>query len=141
MGGGYFQPPETTKEEGRTLNVKTGKEAQVSVVLDKIAKAKDTAITSVALAYVMHKAPYVFPIVGGRNVEHLKGNIEALRLRLTQDEIEEIETGYDFQLGFPHAFLAGANKAPQGPQDIVFSKRLGQFDYVEPVKPIQPHSD
>lgn len=30
------------------------------------------------LAYVMHKTPNVFPIVGGRRIEHLKGNIEAL---------------------------------------------------------------
>lgn len=28
-----------------------------------------TAPTSVALAYVMAKAPYVFPIIGGRKVE------------------------------------------------------------------------
>lgn len=30
----------------------------------------------VALAYVMQKTPYVFPVIGGRKVEHLKANIE-----------------------------------------------------------------
>ncbi|MES2481469.1 MAG: aldo/keto reductase, partial [Pseudomonadota bacterium] len=39
---------------------------------EAIAKKKNTQITSVALAYVMHKAPHVFPIVGGRTVGHLK---------------------------------------------------------------------
>lgn len=142
LGGGYFRSPDSApKEGGRTLNVKTGKEEKVSIVLDRIAKKKNAPITSVALAYVMHKAPYVFPIVGGRKVEHLKGNIEALSLRLTPEEIEEIETGYDFDVGFPHNFLSGANKAPQGPQDVAFTKRLGQFDYVEGVKPIVPHQE
>lgn len=51
----------------------------------------------------------------------------------------EIETGYDFQVGFPHNFLAGANKAPKGPGDIVFTRRSGHFDYLEDPKPIAAH--
>jgi aryl-alcohol dehydrogenase-like predicted oxidoreductase len=42
-------------EGARESTVQRGKEAQVSMVLDRIAKRKGTAITSVALAYVMHK--------------------------------------------------------------------------------------
>src|SRR5947209_4725208 len=93
LGGGHFKPKEQVgKEGGRNLPAaKTGKEEVVSEVLDKIAKKKGTLITSVAFAYVMHKAPYVFPICGGRKVEHLKGNIEALALQLSKDEIDEIE--------------------------------------------------
>lgn len=52
---GYFTSPDAKKEGGRTLNVSTGKEARVSVALDKIAKKHNTLITSVAMAYVMHK--------------------------------------------------------------------------------------
>lgn len=62
VGGGYFRSKEDRekkKEEGRTFTGgKTGKEDKVSDALEKIAKAKNTPITSVALAYVMHKAPY-----------------------------------------------------------------------------------
>ena len=36
----------------------------------------------------MHKTPYVFPLVGNRNVEHLKRNIEAFSLRLSEDKIQ-----------------------------------------------------
>ncbi|EME86666.1 uncharacterized protein MYCFIDRAFT_186789 [Pseudocercospora fijiensis CIRAD86] len=50
-------------------------------------------------------APYVFPILGGRKVSHLNSNIEALGLRLTPKDIEEIESAYDFQIGFPHNFM------------------------------------
>lgn len=83
-------------------------------------------------------APYVFPILGGRKVSHLKSNIEALGLRLSAEDMEEIESAYDFQIGFPHNFLTGQNKAPRGPEDVVFTKRLGHFDYVQSSQPIPP---
>ncbi|KAK9490611.1 Norsolorinic acid reductase [Lipomyces doorenjongii] len=35
-----------------------------------------------SFAYVMHKAPYVYPMVGGRKREHLKGNIGLCQLSL-----------------------------------------------------------
>lgn len=44
---------------------------KISKVLENIANKKNTQITSVALAYVMNKTPYVFPIIGGRKIEHL----------------------------------------------------------------------
>jgi hypothetical protein len=73
--------------------------------LDELAKKKGTQITSIALAYIMHKAPYVFPIVGIRKVEHLQGNIEALSVDLTDEEVDEIEAAEPFDLGFPGNFL------------------------------------
>lgn len=57
------------------------------------------------------QAPYVFPILGGRKVSHLESNIEALSLRLSPEDIDAIESAYDFQIGFPHNFTAGENKA------------------------------
>ncbi len=56
----------------------------------------------------MHKAPYVFPIVGGRKVSHLKGNIEALGLELSREEIAEIDQSAPFDRGFPtNLFVRG----------------------------------
>ena len=140
LGGGLFRSPdEGEKQGGRNMpTIATGKEGSVSVVLDKIAKRKNVPITSIGLAYVMHKAPYTFPIVGGRKTGHLESNIAALGISLSDEEIKEIETGYDFQLGFPHNFLRGANEAPQGPEDVQFNKRLGTIDYVKGPQPIRP---
>lgn len=78
LGGGYFKPKEQWgKDGGRNLPQHRAKDVEgVSEVLEKVAKRKGTVMTSVALAYVMHKSPYVFPICGGRKIEHLKGNIE-----------------------------------------------------------------
>lgn len=59
LGGGRFKTrAQRAVSEGRTHFVKiafTGKEEQVSLVLEEIAEKRDTLVTSVALAYVMHK--------------------------------------------------------------------------------------
>ena len=49
---------------------------QVSEVLEKIAERKHTTTTSVALAYVMHKASYVFPVCGGNKAGHIKTTLK-----------------------------------------------------------------
>ncbi|KAJ4149405.1 hypothetical protein NW754_000845 [Fusarium falciforme] len=73
LGGGKFKTEEQRKaQEGRKVEASQG-EIKTSQVLESIADRKNSLITSVALAYVMHKTPYVFPIVGGRKVEHLRG--------------------------------------------------------------------
>ena len=77
--------------------------------------------------------------MGGRKVSHLKSNVEALGIHLSQEDIDEIESGYDFELGFPHGFLRGANKMVQGPDEVVFGERLGTFDYVQGPQPIPAH--
>jgi hypothetical protein len=81
----------------------------------------------------MHKAPYVFPIVGGRKIEHLKANVEALSLQLSADEMKEIEDVVPFDHGFPHSLIGGVNGA-KDPQDVELSKRYGVYDWVEPSK-------
>ena len=67
-------------------------------------------MTSIALAYVMHAAPDVYPIVGGRTINHLKGNIEALKIRLSEEELQEIEQAYGFKFPFPWSFIQGTEK-------------------------------
>lgn len=59
------------------------------------------SIQAVALAYVMAKTPDVFPIVGGRKVEHLKDNIQALSIKLTTAQITKLEEASPFTPGFP----------------------------------------
>ena len=56
----------------------------------------------VAIAYLMQKTPYVFPIVGGRKVEHLMANIEALEITLSNDQIKYLESVVPFEPGFPY---------------------------------------
>jgi hypothetical protein len=81
----------------------------------------------------------VFPVLGGRKVSHLRSNIEALSIRLSAEEMDEIERdGYYFEVGFPHDLLRGDNQAVRGAEDVVLTKRRGHFDYVERPGPILP---
>ncbi|KAI9149633.1 Norsolorinic acid reductase B [Paramyrothecium foliicola] len=138
LGGGNFKTEEQRKGEAtRKWAVVTEDEIKVSKALESIATRKSTAITSVALAYILHKAPYVFPIVGGRKVEHLKSNIEALSLELTSEDINEIEGAISFDLGFPHNLL-WPQAVASPPQKVWLSNSSGVFDYVEEPKPIAP---
>lgn len=139
LGGGAFKSEEQLKSQGAAgrRELQSEKQRAVSKVLESIAKRKNTAITSVALAYVMHKTPHVFPIIGGRKVEHLKGNIEALTLRLSNEDIKDIESAYPFDLGFPHNFV-WANSGVSNPQEVFFVQMCGTMDLVPEPQPIKP---
>lgn len=135
LGGGNFKTEEERKKnEGRKMWAPSENEIKVSKVLEKMAKEKGTAMTSIALAYVMQKTPYVFPIVGCRKVDHLKGNIEALSLQLSEQEYDEIEGAADFDVGFPLNFLSTRPGGAKGPAGLFLTEMTGNYDFVEDQK-------
>lgn len=132
----------------------------MSAVLHGVAKRHEVVVTSVALAYALQKVsflivfnsrrrpemstdllqtPYMFPLIGGYKLHHLKANVQALGLQLTTQDVEEIDKAYDFDLGFPHNFISMAGFAPEGPQHVEILKHLGHFDYVAGPTAIKPH--
>lgn len=150
LGSGQFQTAagfaaREKENPGRKFGLgATEKMRAVSRVLEKIATARGAEVTGVALAYVLQKTPYVFPIVGGRKLEHIQGNHRALALALSEEEAKEIEGAYPFDHGFPHGFLSGTeffggeSKQAEGPGDVWMTKSAGQFDWVEGPKAIKP---
>jgi len=139
LGGGNFKSDEQRKsQEGRKMGEASEAAIKISKVLEQIATSNKTQITSVALAYVMQKTPYVFPIVGGRKIDHLKGNIEGLSLQLTEDDIKAIEEANAFDIGFPHNFLGGPTGV-KDPSDVWLMGMAGQQQHVQFQKAITPH--
>ena len=63
------------------------------------------AATTVAIAYVMHKTTHVFPIIGGRKIEHLHANIAALDITLSAEQVKFLEDALPFNPGFPMSFV------------------------------------
>ena len=99
-----------TGEKGRTISPpnweRNDDEKNMSRALEKVAKEVGTDhITAVAIAYLMQKTPYVFPIIGGRKVEHLNANIEALKISLSKEQIEYLEDIIPFNPGFPTTMI------------------------------------
>ena len=97
-------------ENGRTIfnpNWKRNDEEKaMAAALDKVAKEVSAKhVTAVAIAYVMQKTPYVFPIIGGRKVEQLEANLEALEIVLTPEQIKYLESIVPFDPGFPNTLI------------------------------------
>ncbi|KAF4598933.1 NADP-dependent oxidoreductase domain superfamily protein [Pleurotus pulmonarius] len=126
-------------EGGRTFFVASGKwtrsevEIKASHALEKVAKEVGTEhISAVAIAYVMQKTPFVFPIIGGRKVEHLKANIEALNIALSKGQIKYLESIVPFDPGFPHSMLG------DGTDYNSFLRRVGNYVKQPLPQPIIP---
>lgn len=111
---------------------------------------------AVAIAYVMQKTPYVFPIIGGRKVEHLHANIEALDVTLNEEQIEEIDSTLPFDVGFPHnmvvsdlavsslPILSGLNVTSSqgdGARYTILYQSAGYFEKWPRQQAIRPTSD
>ncbi|OGM47431.1 sterigmatocystin biosynthesis dehydrogenase stcV [Aspergillus bombycis] len=141
---GFRERDQTNNAGGRNIIPLSEHDRNVSGVLERVAMSKGVPMLQVALAYVVQKAPYVFPIVGVRKVEHLMGVEPAVHIALTDEEVNAIENAYEFDPGFPHTFLSGsmfARGTPKGgyaPDDVWWTKMLGTFDWVEGAKAIRP---
>lgn len=114
LGGGKFQTRKALEERakrGESLRSTRGsdqseEEERMSEALEKVAKEHGTdSITAIALAYVRAKATHVFPMVGGRKIEHLRDNIQALSIKLSQEQVEYLERITSFEVGFPNNFI------------------------------------
>ena len=113
LGGGKFKTAkqradmEARGEKGRNQAMRppSADDAKITDVLEKIADAKGKSITAIALRFVLDTQAYVFPIIGGRTVAHLKDNIEALSISLSDEEMKEIKGAIDFSVGFPLNFI------------------------------------
>ncbi|KAI0074921.1 aryl-alcohol dehydrogenase [Panus rudis PR-1116 ss-1] len=129
-------------ESGRTLTnpnwERTEAQREVCLALEKVAKEIGAkTIQAVAIAYVMQKTPYVFPIIGGRKIEHLHANIEALEIALTPDHIKYLESILPFDLGFPMNRF-GRHSQGNGSDYNGLYKNAGHFDKWPTAEPIRP---
>ncbi|KAK7452184.1 putative aryl-alcohol dehydrogenase aad14 [Stygiomarasmius scandens] len=125
LGGGHIRSNEEERrrvesgEKGRTVAgfkpdwLRTPEEVKVCDGLEVVAKEIGAkSIGAVAIAYVLHKVQYMFPIIGGRKIEHLMSNIEALSISLTLEQIKYLEGLKPFKLGFPYETFGSNGEYP-----------------------------
>ncbi|KAF8824047.1 hypothetical protein HHX47_DHR9000145 [Lentinula edodes] len=109
-------------------------ETKVSRALEKVAGelGLGSNIGAVAIAYVLQKAPYVFPIIGGRKIEHLQENIKALGISLSVEQVQFLESIVPFDPGFPHNLLGDGSKPFLGMLNAMSYKKV---PVQQPIKP------
>lgn len=83
----------------------------------------------------MQKTPYVFPIIGGRKVEHLHANIEALSISLSAEQIHVLESVLPFDIGFPVKLLVNNSCAPFDSEADTFYDLRAMVPSITPCKP------
>lgn len=144
LGSGKFQSKkalEQRKKAGEGLRTMLGgsqqteEEVRMSEALAQVASEHGIeSVTAVELAYVMAKAPNVFPLVGGRKVEHLHDNIQALKLKLTPQQIEHLESVRPLDPGFPNNFIGPDPKVTGSASGLLASN--APLAFVQAPKPI-----
>ncbi len=144
IGGGKFQSKkqiEERKKAGEGLRSMMGQKDQnpqqekVSAALEKVAGEHGIeSLSTIALAYVIQKTPNVFPIIGGRKVEHLHDNIKALSIKLTDEQIQYLESQTEFDVGFPSTFVGESAEATGKSSWILAGS--AHIAYPTPKKPV-----
>jgi aryl-alcohol dehydrogenase-like predicted oxidoreductase len=62
--------------------------------LSDVAEGRSLPMAQVALAWMLSKPFITAPIIGATQLHHLEDAVAALSLRLTTEEIRQLEAGY-----------------------------------------------
>src|SRR5918992_3564833 len=68
----------------------TGRLARKGGPLERVGSRSDATPGQVALAWLLRRSPVMLPIPGTSSAEHLEENVAGARLRLTDEEFDEI---------------------------------------------------
>ncbi|KAF7979846.1 hypothetical protein HWV62_40593 [Athelia sp. TMB] len=148
LGGGRYRTDaedkarhEAADGKARSGHTEDGKwerddgDVKVSAALERVAtEVGAKSIQAVAIAYHLHKTPYVFPVIGSRSAANLRRNIEALEITLTEAQIAYLESVLPFDIGFP-GWLIGDGI---GKHQIIAAS--APIDVWPKAKSIKPHA-
>ncbi|PYI02507.1 sterigmatocystin biosynthesis dehydrogenase stcV [Aspergillus sclerotiicarbonarius CBS 121057] len=145
LGQGRFRSTEQRQADyngsGRGA-VQTEADIKISDALEAVAKRRGTTLHAIALAWIRFKAPYIFPIIGQRKVEHMKANIEALTIDLSKEEMDEIDNAIPFDPRFPMSFvLRDGFSTLFTAADVSATKWTAHIDAPTPVMPVRPRKE
>ena len=113
VGQGKFKTKaqiEALKQAGEHIRSWAGEEQshleeRMSAALETVGNELGATITAVAIAYCLQRCPYVFPVVGGRKIDHLIDNMKAVEINLSEEQIKYLESQSAFEPGFPYSIL------------------------------------
>jgi len=63
-------------------------------LLSRIAQPKNATPGQVALAWLLARKPWIVPIPGTTQIDHMKENFGAVEVQLTDEDMTELETGF-----------------------------------------------
>jgi aryl-alcohol dehydrogenase-like predicted oxidoreductase len=66
----------------------------IVALLNRFAGKKNATPAQIALAWLLARKPWIVPIPGTRNMDHLNENLGALAVELTPADLQELETDF-----------------------------------------------
>ncbi|TBU29642.1 norsolorinic acid reductase [Dichomitus squalens] len=141
LGQGKFKTEAEIKNRNavRYGMPQTEEEKKVSAALEKIAAEVGSGATlgAIAVAWLMAKSPYIFPVIGGRSTQQLDEVIKGLEIVLTSEQVKELEAAVPFALGFPYNYF-GTDPAHGDGKPHYFVTAAGHTKYVRSSVALSP---
>jgi aryl-alcohol dehydrogenase-like predicted oxidoreductase len=111
LAGGYLSGKYSEGGEGRRKSfdfppVDRTRGEPIIAAMRPIAKAHNTSVARVALAWVLAKPFVTSVIIGARTVEQLDDNLEATKLKLSADEIARLDELSAIAEDYPHWMIS-----------------------------------
>ena len=78
--------------------------------LKAIARAKETTMSAVALAWLLAKPTVTSVIFGARSIEQLDDNLKAADVKLSAEDVKKLDDASAYDLGYPYKFMANVQK-------------------------------
>ena len=114
LGGGlltgkYGSQPAVGSEGRASLLQAAGKVRErtlnIAAVVRTVADRHGRTPSEIAIAWTLQNPAVAAPIIGARTLAHLEGNLKALEVAFTEDDLTELNNASSIELGFPHDFL------------------------------------
>lgn len=84
---------------------KVDRAMQIAQVVVEVAGEIGCSAAQVALAWIRRQSPRHIPIIGARNLNHLKDNLGCLNVSLNQDQLTRLDAASEIDPGFALKFL------------------------------------
>ncbi|CAE6477269.1 unnamed protein product [Rhizoctonia solani] len=101
----YSQTTLRAQTSGIAVFWKQAKEDNKEIIfrLERIAKTRGISMAQVAIAWVLSKDAITAPIIGATSIKNLENTIDAIDVKLTDEEIRQLEEPYVAQAIQDHA--------------------------------------
>ncbi|VEP17441.1 putative oxidoreductase, aryl-alcohol dehydrogenase like protein [Hyella patelloides LEGE 07179] len=82
---------------------KSDRNLSIAKEVDKVAEQTGNSSSQVALSWLLNKS--VMPIIGARKVHHIEDNLKCVDVKLSTEQIQQLDKVSQIELGFPHDFF------------------------------------
>ena len=89
--------PDTPRVEGVKRRYFKDRNFGILEALKKIAQEKEATMAQIAISWVVHQDSVTAPIIGANTIKQLEENIDALKIKLTKNNLKELDEASEWK--------------------------------------------